>query len=78
MIFYSMVEYMYAIFMWYIFYQVPKRYGVMLRRSVDRVNPIGDESALIMASDEEKLKTVVRELEHDRRFVRNQIRRTTR
>lgn len=50
----------------------------MLRRSVDRVDPIGDESALIMASDEEKLKTVVRELEHDRRFVRNQIRRTTR
>ena len=50
----------------------------MLRRSVDRVDPIGDESAFILSEDEEKLKTVVRELEHDRRFTRNQIRRTTR
>ena len=71
MIFYSAVEYMYAMFMWYTFYQVPKKQGLVTRRSVDRLAPIAmDESALIiMAEEEERMKTVVRELEHDREFI---------
>ena len=77
MIFYSAVEYMYALFIWFIFYYIPKRQGVMLRRSVENVAPIGDESVLMMDNEQENLKTVVRELEHDKRFVRNQIRMTT-
>ena len=78
MIFYSVVEYMYALFMWYTFYQVPKRHGVVTRRNVEKLSPIGqDESAFIMAEGEEKLKTVVRELEHDRKFIRNQQRNKT-
>ena len=70
MLAFSLVCYLYAFFMWYIFYQVPKKFGIVSRRSVDDVAMIGDESAII--HDEENLKTVVRELDNDRRFNRKQ------
>ena len=71
MMVYEWVCYGYAFFMWFIFYQVPKKFGVVSRRSVDDVDMIiGDESTII--HDEENLKTVVRELDYDRRFTRNQ------
>ena len=63
--------YIYAVFMWYTFYQIPKRYGVVSRRNVDDIDgllmPACDTSVYM---DEENLKTVVRELEHDRRFTK--------
>ena len=62
--------YLYAFFMWYAFYQVPKQYGVVSRRSVDDVAMITDTSVIV--HDEENLKAVVRELDNDRRFIRKQ------
>ena len=63
--------YTYAMFMWFTFYQVPKRFGVVSRRHVDdvggTVTPGCDTSIYL---DEENLKTVVRELDYDRRFTR--------
>lgn len=65
--------YTYAMFMWFTFYQVPKRFGVVQRRHVDEIGdipaPNSDTSIYI---DEENLKTVVRELDYDRRFTRKQ------
>ena len=62
--------YGYAIFMWYVFYAVPKKYGVVSRRAVDDVDMIGPGHSSIMI-DEENVKMVVRELEYDRRFIKN-------
>lgn len=70
MLFFSLSCYFYAFFMWYTFYQVPKKFGVVSRRSVDDVAMLGDESAII--HDEENLKAVVRELDNDRRFIKQQ------
>ena len=63
--------YFYAIFMWYVFYAVPKKYGVVSRRAVDDVGMIGVERNSIMI-DEENVKMVVRELEYDRHFIKKQ------
>ena len=66
----SLICYLYAFFMWYTFYQVPKKYGVVSRRSVDDVDMLADATNIIY--DEENLKAVVRELDNDRRFIRKQ------
>ena len=73
MLVFTIITYTYAMFMWYVFYQVPKKFGVVTRRSVDDVaDMIGTGDTSIMM-DEENLKTVVRELEHDRRFTKHQM-----
>ena len=64
------VAYFYALFMWYVFYQIPKRYGVVSRRSVDDVEMIGKHESFMYREDEENLKTVVREFENEKRFIR--------
>ena len=55
--------------MWYVFYAVPKKYGVVSRRAVDDVDMIGAGNKSIMI-DEENMKMVVRELEYDRHFIK--------
>ena len=65
----SISIYFYAIFMWYVFYAVPKKYGVVSRRAVDDVDMIGAGNKSIMI-DEENMKMVVRELEYDRHFIK--------
>ena len=65
----SLSIYFYAIFMWYVFYAVPKKYGVVSRRAVDDVDMIGAGHNSIMI-DEENVKMVVRELEYDRHFIK--------
>ncbi len=50
---------------------MPKKYGVVTRRTVDDVDMLGLDSTY-MYENEENLKTVVRELEHDRRFTKQQ------
>lgn len=65
--------YTYAMFMWFTFYQVPKKFGVVSRRHVDDVGAMvapGCDTSIYL--DEENLKTVVRELDYDRRFTRKQ------
>ena len=66
---FCLVLYFYALFMWYIFYFVPRKYGVVQRRTVDDVDMLGHDSTYIL-ENEDNLKTVVRELEHDRRFTK--------
>ena len=66
--------YAYALVMWYIFFMVPSRFGQVSRLDVEQLGIVGRESELLHLNDEENLKTVVRELEHDRRFTRMQIR----
>ena len=73
MLVYTFVVYFYAAFMWYVFYEVPKRYGVVTRRNVDDVDMVGLDSTYLI-ENEENLKTVVRELDHDRRFTKDQKR----
>ena len=70
MLSFAVSVYIYAMFMWFTFYHIPKRFGVVSRRNVDDVGGMipGCDSSIIL--DEENLKTVVRELEHDRRFVK--------
>lgn len=65
----SIAIYFYAIFLWYVFYAVPKKYGVVSRRAVDDVDMIGPGHNSIMI-DEENVKMVVRELEYDRHFIK--------
>ena len=71
MLAFSFVEYFYALFMWYAFYYVIRKYGGVTRRSVDDVGILLDGDTTIV-ENEENLKTVVRELEHDRRFTKKQ------
>ena len=70
MLFFSLQTYFYAIYMWYTFYQVPKKHGQINQRRVDDLEMLGDQSTILMG--EENLKTVVREFEHDRRFTKRQ------
>ena len=72
MLSFAISVYIYAILMWYIFYQVPKRFGVVSRRTMDAlgVGAIDCDSSIVL--DEENVKTVVRLLDHDRRFTRKQ------
>ena len=65
----SIAIYFYAIFMWYVFYAVPKKYGVVNHRAVDDVDMIGPGNNSIVI-DEENVKMVVRELEYDRHFIK--------
>jgi hypothetical protein len=67
---YAIASYLYAFFMWYVFYLVPMKHGVVSRQNLEGLNMIGDIS--LDLRDEENLKTVVRELEHDRRFSKFQ------
>lgn len=71
MLFFGVVEWFYALFMWYAFYYVIRKFGVVTRRSVDDVNMLLDGDTTII-ENEENLKTVVRELEHDRKFTKQQ------
>ena len=62
----------YAIFMWFVFYFVPMKAGMVSRRTVADLEMLGHDSTVII-ENEENLKTVVRELEHERKFVKKQI-----
>ena len=45
---FSLISYLYAFFMWYAFYQVPKKFGGVASRSVDDVAMLlVDESAIV-------------------------------
>lgn len=72
MLSFAVSVYIYAMFMWYTFYQVPKRYGVVTHRDVSDLGGMtpGNDSSIIL--DEENLKSVIRELDNDRRFIRVQ------
>lgn len=64
--------YVYAIFMWYTFYQVPKKFGMITNHNVSDLGgmtPAADTSIML---DEENLKTVIRELDYEKKFIRNQ------
>lgn len=74
MLFLSLVYYSYAMFMWFTFYQIPKKFGQVTRFTVDDVGfALGNESTMHILENEENLKTVVRELEHDRQFTKRQL-----
>ena len=54
MLVFTIITYFYAFFMWFTFYQVPKKFGIVSRRSVAAVDMIaGDESCIIY--DEENM-----------------------
>ena len=72
----STIYYTYALVMWYIFYEIPVRFGQISRFNVDELNITGRPSqVLIMDAEEENLKDVVREFEYDRRFTKKQLQR---
>ena len=62
----TFIYYTYAMFIWYVFFWVPKRFGQVSRFNVEQLGRVGDESGIIHQNDEENFKAVVRELEHDR------------
>lgn len=70
MFFFALASYLYALFMWYTFYNVPKKYGVVSRHKVEDLDMIGNDYSTELR-DEENLKTVVRALEYDRRFTKS-------
>ena len=54
---FAIVVYTYAMFMWYTFYQVPKRYGIVSRRKVDDIDGLMvPEVDTSIYQDEENLK----------------------
>lgn len=70
----SLIYYIYAMVMWYVFFMVPKRLGQVSNLDVSRLDIVGRESEVIrFENEEDNLKTVVRELEHDRQFTKNQM-----
>ena len=73
MVFLSLSYYGYALTLWYVFYWVPSKFGHVTRFKVEDVGlDVHDESQMLQLEDEENLKTVVRELEHDRQFMKEQ------
>lgn len=62
----SLIYYTYAMVMWYIFFKVPTKFGQVSRFNVEKLGEVGHDSILIYENGEENLKTVMRELEHDR------------
>ena len=73
MLFYAIVSFAYAGFMWYTFYNVPNKFGIVSRRSVEDVGLMIGHPESANLKDEENLKTVVRALEHDRKFTKSQL-----
>jgi len=73
----SLLYYGYALVMWYVFFMVPKSLGQVSNLDVSRLDiAAGRESEIMRLEDEEdNLKTVVRELDHDREFLKNQARK---
>jgi len=73
MLYYSTISYFYAISMWYIFFQIPKNYGMLKKfKSIITQEKIPDVMNMSVRSsmklDEDNLKTMVKELESDRKF----------
>lgn len=69
MLCFALASYLYALFMWYTFYNVPKKYGIVSRHNVEDLDMmIGDVSTDLR---EENLKSVVRALEYDRKFTKS-------
>ena len=69
MLYYTLLSYFYAITMWYIFFQIPKNYG-MLKKFVNKgMHDVEDMSVRSsMKYGEDNVKTMVKELESDRAF----------
>ena len=70
MLYYSLLSFFYAISMWYIFFQIPKNYGMLKKFTRrDKMPDILDMSVRSsMKLGEDDVKTLVKELESDRKF----------
>ena len=69
MLFFTITAYFYALFMWYVFYYIPKKQGVVQDRNVEDLESIRSNSMILL--DEENVKTVIRELDYDRKFTKS-------
>ena len=69
----SLAYYLYALLMWWVFFMVPTRFGQVSQFNVEQLGIVARDSELVHQNEEEHLKVVVREFEHDRKFTKKQI-----
>jgi len=77
MLYYSILSYFYAFAMWFIFFQVPKNYGMLNKfHKVDKtdIDALSLRSSMVGAED--NLKTMVREMSQDEKFHKTMKRKS--
>ena len=73
---FDMSSFAYAFVMWYIFFYTPNRFGKLT--NMHGVSVIMDDQlrkSMTLERQEEQVKTLLREFEHDRQFTKTQINR---
>ena len=73
---FDMSSFAYAFVMWYIFFYTPNRFGKLT--NLHGVSVIMDDQlrkSMTLERQEEQVKTLLREFEHDRQFTKTQINR---
>ena len=71
MLAFSILAYIYATFMWYVFYNVPRSMGLVTSRTVDDIGGLIRSHTGSIYENEENIKTVIRELDYDRKFTKS-------